>query len=125
VSALLIMTFVTQGFAGLFGQDLAKSVEMQGIFGQALSILVIFTLVGAVWAFLFLFFERETEVEQVAYSRQQISEMVGKGGPDEKAGPGPGPSGPAGPVKAGPGPGPSGPAGPVKAGPSAGIVERP
>lgn len=109
VSALLIMTFVTQGFAAFFGQDLANSVEMQGIFGQALSILVIFTLVGAVWAFLFVFLDRETEVEQVAYSRAQISDMVERGSKPQE---GPGPSGPAGP-------------GGSTAGPAAGIVERP
>jgi hypothetical protein len=108
-ATLLMLTFVTQGFAALFGQELARSVEMQGVFGQGLTLLIIFTIVGAIWAFLFVFLERETEVEQVAYSRQQISEMVVKGG---EGVPRPGPSGP------------SGPPGPPKAGPSAGIVER-
>ncbi|HEX9710650.1 MAG TPA: hypothetical protein VGB42_11885 [Candidatus Thermoplasmatota archaeon] len=110
-SALLILTFVTQGFAAVFGRDLAESIEMQGVFGQALSITLIFTLVGAVWAFLFLFLERETEVEQVAYSRQQISEMVERGGQQPPA------------ARGGPG-GPAGPGGPMAGGPAPGIVER-
>ncbi len=107
VSALVILSFVTQGFAALFGPDLAQSVEMQGVFGQALSITIIFTFVGAIWAFLFLFLERETEVQQVAYSREQITDMVERGRPETRKG------------------GPIGPTAPSRPGQTPGAVERP
>jgi hypothetical protein len=102
VSALVIMTFVTQAFAGAMGQEVARSIEMQSVFGQAMTITVIFTIVAVVLSFLFLFLDRRVEVEQVAYSREQIREMVEKGG--QPGGPqGPAPGGPTGPRGASPG----------------------
>lgn len=95
-SAILIMTVITQLFAGAMGEEVARSVEMQAVFGQAMVITVIFTIVAVVLAFLFLFLDRRTEVEQVAYSREQIRDMVQKGGaPGQPAGP-QGPSAPGG-----------------------------
>ena len=95
VSALLILTIVTQLFAGAMGEEIQRSVEMQAVFGQALAITVIFTLVAVVLSFLFLFLDRRTEVKQVAYSREQIRDMVQKGGQPGAAG---GPQGPAAPT---------------------------
>jgi len=40
---------------------------LRTVLGQAMTILVVFTIIAAVLAFLFLFLERKTEVEQVAY----------------------------------------------------------
>jgi hypothetical protein len=101
-SSLMILSFVTQGFSGAFGEELARSVEMQAVFGQAMVIAVIFTLVAVVFSFLFLFLDRRTEVQQVAYSREQIRDMVTQG-----AKPG-APSGPAGPALPGATAGPRG-----------------
>jgi hypothetical protein len=105
VSALLILSYVTQAFSGAFGQELARSVEMQAVFGQAMVIAVIFTLVAVVFSFLFLFLDRRTEVQQVAYSREQIRDMVAQGA---RPGAPSGPAGPSGPGLPGAPPGPRG-----------------
>ncbi len=95
VGSLLMLTFVTQGLAGALGVDVQRSVEMQAVFGQAMAITVVFTLVAVVLTFLFTFLDRRTEVQQVAYSREQIREMVAQGGQPGQAGP-QGPQAPGG-----------------------------
>ena len=90
--ALGILSLLTQLLGGALGPELAASIEMQTVFGQAMAITIVFTLIAVLWTFLFVLLERRTEVEQVAYSREQIAGMV-----DHGSQPG-GPSGPAGPA---------------------------
>ncbi len=97
-ATLMLMTLVTQLIGAGFGRVLSSSVEMQTVLGQSMTILVVFTILAAVLAFLFLFLERKTEVEQVAYSREQIKGMVERGKAPQAPG---GPQGPAAPGGAG------------------------
>lgn len=101
--ALVLLSFATQGIAALMGQTVGNSVEMQSVFGQALVITIVFTLVGVIYVFLFMLLDRKTDVEQVAYSREQIKEMVVRGqNPTEPSGPS-GPAVPGGPRGTSPG----------------------
>jgi len=95
-SAFLLLTVVTQLIGAGLGPVLSSSLEMRTVLGQAMTILVVFTIIAAVLAFLFLFLERKTEVEQVAYSREQIKDMVAKGRAPQQSGP-QGPAAPGGP----------------------------
>jgi hypothetical protein len=107
-ASLVLLTVVTETLAAAFGKDLGASVEMQAVFGQAAVITIVFTLVGVIYVFLFMILERKTDVEQVAYSREQIRDMVLKGQTTEE----PAPAGGAAP-------------GSKPRGVSPGIIERP
>jgi len=113
VAAFLLLSFVTVGLGAAIGVGL--SLENYDVFGQAMTIVVVFTLWAIANVFLFMYLERKTDVEQVAYSREQIRAMVKEG-----AAPPP-PTGPTGPTFRPPPPPPL-PTGPR--GPAPGIAPR-
>jgi len=107
VVAGVLLSVGTVLLGGAIG--ISTSLENNDVFGQAMAIVVVFTLWAVLNVFLFMYLERKTEVEQVAYSREQIRAMVKEGGaPPPPAGP----SGPAFPPPPPP-PLPSGPRGPT------------
>jgi hypothetical protein len=98
---------------------IGNSLENYEVFGQAMTIVVVFTLWAVLNVFLFMYLERKVDVEQVAYSREQIRAMVTSGAaPPPPTGPA-GPSFPPPPPPPPPRPLPSGPRGPTP-----GIAQR-
>jgi len=117
----LLLSLGTVALGALIG--IGTSLENYEVFGQAMAIVVVFTLWAVANVFLFMYLEKKTEVEQVAYSREQIRAMVSHGAaPPPPAGP-TGPAAPRAPPPPPMAPGPRGPASGPR-GPAPGFAQQ-